>query len=134
MTQDKWKVCALCRYLDTVDRGLEIDEILDTEYSLFHCSKLDVFRHEEYLMAPVTGTVEDSKKEACPYWEPWSADCLKAEERFVGLPDIENLESVEDRDLADVLAKILADDSIKADQSGRSAADCQSQSDEGENE
>ncbi|MGM9991396.1 MAG: hypothetical protein ACI376_00875 [Candidatus Bruticola sp.] len=117
MTQDKWKVCALCRYLDTVDQGLEIDEILDTEYSLFHCSRLNVFRHEEYLMAPVKETVEDTKKEVCPYWEPWSSDCLKVNEQFIGLPDIENLDVIKDDGLAALLSAVVGDEPLKAEPS-----------------
>lgn len=109
MTEDKWKVCALCRYLETVDNGLEIDEVLDTEYTLFHCGRLNVFRHEEYLMAPVTSSVEDTRHDVCPYWEPWSNDCVKSEERFLGLPEAENLIAMEDSELTNLFDNVFGD-------------------------
>ena len=107
MTEDKWKVCALCRYLETIDNGLEIDEVLDTEYTLFRCARLNIFRHEEYLMAPATDTVEDTRKDVCPYWEPWSSDCVKSEERFFGLPEAENLVAAEDSELANLFNSVF---------------------------
>ncbi len=107
MTEDKWKVCALCRYLETVDNGLEIDEVLDTEYTLFHCTRLNIFRQEEYLMVPVTDKVEDRRTKVCPYWEPWSKDCLGAKERFLGLPEAENLLMTEESELADLFNSVF---------------------------
>ncbi len=107
MTEDKWKVCALCRYLETVDNGLEIDEVLNTEYTLFHCTRLNIFRQEEYLMVPVTDKVEDTRTEVCPYWEPWSKDCLGAEKRFLGLPEAQNLLITEEAELADLFNSVF---------------------------
>lgn len=107
MTEDKWKVCALCRYLETVDNGLEIDEVLDTEYTLFHCTRLNIFRQEEYLMVPVTDKVKDTRTDVCPYWEPWSKDCLGAEERFLGLPEANNLLAREESELADLFNSVF---------------------------
>ncbi len=107
MTEDKWKVCALCRYLETVDNGLEIDEILDTEYTLFHCTRLNIFRQEEYLLAPVSDKVEDKRTDVCPYWEPWSQDCLGSEERFLGLPEAENLINREESELASLFNSVF---------------------------
>lgn len=109
MTEDKWKVCALCRYLETVDNGLEIDEVLDTEYALFHCARLNIFRHEEYLMVPVTDKVEDKRTDVCPYWEPWSKDCFGAQERFLGLPEAENLLVAEESELAGLFDSVFED-------------------------
>ena len=109
MTEDKWKVCALCRYLETVDNGLEIDEVLDTEYDLFHCARLNIFRHEEYLMVPVTDKVEDKRTDVCPYWEPWSKDCFGAQERFLGLPEAENLLVAEESELAGLFDSVFED-------------------------
>lgn len=110
MTEDKWKVCALCRYLETVDNGLEIEEILDTEYTLFHCSRLNIFRQEAYLMAPVTDKVEDTRSNVCPYWEPWSKDCLGSEKRFLGLPEAENLLQIENSELAELFNSVFRDE------------------------
>lgn len=109
MTEDKWKVCALCRYLETVDNGLEIDEVLDTEYALFHCARLNIFRHEEYLMVPVTDKVEDKRTDVCPYWEPWSKDCFGVQECFLGLPEAENLLVAEESELAGLFDSVFED-------------------------
>lgn len=84
---DKWKVCALCRFLETVDRGIYIEDIEETEYSLFHCKKLDVYQHEEYLMVPTPASTEEMEPKndrVCPYWEPWEDD---TESPFIGLPE-----------------------------------------------
>ena len=93
MVADKWKVCALCRFLQVLDQGQEIEEVLDTEYNLFYCARLGEVRYESSLMVPADEDIADSGREArCPYWEPWSCDLEGARQKFVGLPEAQDLE------------------------------------------
>lgn len=105
MDSDKWKVCALCRHLETVESGQEIEDIADTEYAVFHCRRLDVYRREDYLMAPVTEELHPSEPGCCPYWEPWQD---KARENFLGLPDLDDLSESDDSELNEFLRSVLS--------------------------
>lgn len=68
---DDWKICALCRHLETVDEGREFEKIADTEYMVFRCRKLGWTTREDYLMKPVGESLEKPEPFHCPHWEPW---------------------------------------------------------------
>lgn len=70
---DEWKICALCRHLETIGQGREFERIADTEYLVFRCRKLGVTTREDYLMAPVSETLDRPERPVCPYWEPWDS-------------------------------------------------------------
>lgn len=102
-------MCALCRFLDVVAQDEAIEGIMDTEYTVFHCTKLNILRYEEYLMAPVTENLEDTKSKACPYWEPWKTDAVPAREsKHIGLPDRDDLPELSPQELSDLLEALLA--------------------------
>lgn len=68
---DAWKICALCRHLETVEQGREFPGIVDTEYLVFRCRRLGWKHREDYLMEPVREDLEPVDPAGCPYWEPW---------------------------------------------------------------
>jgi hypothetical protein len=70
---DSWKICALCRHLETVEEGREFPLIVDTDYLVFRCRRLGWKRREDYLMEPVPEDLEPPEVSVCPYWEPWDA-------------------------------------------------------------
>lgn len=104
---DKWRVCALCRHLESVASDQDIEGVLDTEYTVFHCRKLDAYRCEQYLLTPPAESTEEMEagnKEACPYWEPWEQENTEA---FVGLPDCDS--DVSDSEMARLLQELMKD-------------------------
>jgi hypothetical protein len=69
------KICATCIHLKVLDQGREFDLILDTEYTLFECEKLNQRTKEFYLMVPVNDCLELNEPESiCSYWEPWKRE------------------------------------------------------------
>ena len=69
--KDEWKICALCRHLETVEQGREFEGIADTEHRVFRCRVLNWTTREDYLMKPVPQKLEASEPFHCPHWEPW---------------------------------------------------------------
>src|SRR5690606_25558803 len=55
---DDWKICALCRNLETVESGREFEGIADTEYMVFRCKVLGWTTREDYLMKPAPAALE----------------------------------------------------------------------------
>ena len=105
---DNWKVCALCRHLESVVSGQSIEGLNNSEYTLFRCRKLDVYRCEEYLMVPAAESTEEmdacaGDKDVCPYWEGLEENT----EKFIGLPDFDS--DMTEGDLESVLKNILKD-------------------------
>ena len=72
----KIKVCANCRYLKVIDKGVEFEKILDSEYIVFECTIRGWTVREDYLMKPydeekITG---NSSGVSCPFWEEYTED------------------------------------------------------------
>ncbi|MCL5036503.1 MAG: hypothetical protein M1269_05210 [Chloroflexi bacterium] len=72
------RICATCRHLKVLETGREFAAIIDTEYTLFSCSKLGWETKEFYLMKTDIDIAEyTSSQEECPHWEPWYEDIEK---------------------------------------------------------
>ncbi|MBQ7502254.1 hypothetical protein IJT93_06010 [bacterium] len=103
---DKWKVCALCRHLESVVSDQDIEGIINTEYTVFHCRKLDAYRYEQYLLTPPAESTEEmeagNREEPCPYWEAWEQENAEA---YAEMPECDG--DVSDSDMARLLRDLM---------------------------
>lgn len=66
-----WRICALCRHLEVIESGQDIPGLLDSEYNIYRCAKLNITSRENYLLLPVEPELSKPKPVVCPYWEAW---------------------------------------------------------------
>ncbi len=68
--RDSFRICATCRHLRVVEQRREFEQIIDTEYVVFHCDAFGVTTREDFLMAPPVSDLPDrDSRPPCPRWE-----------------------------------------------------------------
>lgn len=68
---NRLRICALCRHLEVVEKNREFARVVDSEFMVYRCRKLNVQKREDYLMEPVPTHLERPQPTECPFWEPF---------------------------------------------------------------